>query len=121
MVATVSMTINGFLTPYATHFRDRGWRVEAAANGATTDPGFQGIFDELHELPLSRSILDVGGMLRTANAISRIVEGGFDIVHVHTPIAAFVTRAAIRRLPPRSGQPSSTRRTASISIRAEVV
>ena len=99
-VATVSMTIKGFLTPYATHFRERGWRVEAAANGATTDPGLQGIFDELHELPLSRSILDVGGMLRALEAISRIVEGGFDIVHVHTPIAAFVTRAAIRRMPP---------------------
>ncbi len=102
MVATVSATIRGFLVPYASHFRHMGWHVEAAANGATVDPGLDGIFDELHELPLSRSILDAPGILRTLNSLSRILESGFDIVHVHTPIAAFVTRAAIRRLPARS-------------------
>jgi len=99
MVATISATIRGFLTPYAAHFRHMGWRVEAAANGATVDPGLEGIFDELHELPLSRSILDVGGIARSMNAISRILASGYDIVHVHTPIASFVTRAAIRRMP----------------------
>ena len=99
MVATVSATIRGFLLPYATHFRGLGWRVEAAANGVTSDPGLEGVFDELHELPLSRSIIDAGGIVRTLVELSRILKGGFDIVHVHTPIAAFVTRAAIRRLP----------------------
>lgn len=99
MVATISPTIRGFLTPYAAHFRRIGWRVEAAANGATSDPGLEGIFDQLHELPLSRSILDAGGIVRGMNAISRILASGYDIVHVHTPIAAFVTRAAIRRMP----------------------
>ena len=99
MVSTVSATIRGFLVPYATHFRSMGWRVEAAANGATIDPGLAGIFDELHELPLSRSIFDAAGVLRTLRSLSRILKPGFDIVHVHTPIAAFVTRAAVRRLP----------------------
>ncbi len=95
MVATVSMTIRGFLTPYATHFREMGWHVDAAANGATSNPDLVGIFDQLHELPLSRSILDVRGILRAMSAITRILDRDYDIVHVHTPIAAFVTRAAI--------------------------
>ncbi len=99
VVATIAATIRGFLTPYASHFRRMGWHVEAAANGATVDPGLEGIFDGLHEVPLSRSILDFGGILRATAAISRILESGYDIVHVHTPIAAFVTRAAIRRMP----------------------
>lgn len=99
IVATISATIRGFLTPYAAHFRQMGWRVDAAASGATVDPGLEGFFDQLHDLPLSRSIFDVGGMLRTMQGLSRILETGYDIVHVHTPIASSVTRAAIRRIP----------------------
>ena len=76
-----------------------GWRVEAAANGATVAPELDGAFDRLHELPLSRSVLDVRGIVRTLNDLSRILATGYDIVHVHTPIAAFVTRLAVRRMP----------------------
>lgn len=101
MVATIAPTIRGFLLPYAAHFREMGWRVDAAANGAAVDAGLED-FDRRHELPLSRSILDVVGIIRTMDAITRILESGYDIVHVHTPIAAFVTRAAIRRMPAAS-------------------
>lgn len=99
MVATIFHTIHGFLTPYAAYFREMGWRVEAAANGAMMGPELEGVFDQVHELPLSRSILDAAGIWRTLRALRRILEPGFDIVHVHTPIAAFVTRAAIRAMP----------------------
>ncbi len=98
MVSTIAHSLV-FVLPYAAHFRQKGWRVEAAASGATVDPMVEGYFDALHEIPLSRSILDVGGIVRGLRAISGIVGSGYDIVHVHTPIAAFVTRAAIRRLP----------------------
>ena len=101
MVATVSATI-GVPTPYAAHFRRMGWRVDAAANGTTVDAGVQGVFDQLHELGLSRSLFDVRGILRAMTDLSRILASGYDIVHVHTPIAAFVTRAAIRRMPPET-------------------
>jgi glycosyltransferase involved in cell wall biosynthesis len=100
VVATVAPTIRQFLVPYAIHLRKLGWRVDAAANGAIGDPVLQDSFDSLHELPLSRSILDVRGMLRGYRAVSAILnEARPDIVHVHTPIAAFVTRLAVRRIP----------------------
>lgn len=102
IVSTVSSTIRAFLTPYAAHFRRMGWRVDAAANGAEADPALASFFDHRYELPLSRSILDIGGMLRTMQSLSRILESGYGVVHVHTPIAAFVTRAAIRRMPAES-------------------
>ena len=98
MVTTIAHTLK-FVLPYAAHFRQAGWRVEAAASGATVDPALEGLFDRLHELSLSRSILDVRGILHSLRDFSGVLESGFDIVHVHTPIAAFVTRAAIRRLP----------------------
>lgn len=100
VIATVAPTIRQFLVPYALHLRKLGWRVDAAANGASGEPVLQEAFDTLYELPLSRSILDLRGMLRGFRAVSAILdEARPDIVHVHTPIAAFVTRLAVRRMP----------------------
>jgi len=97
-VATVSHTLRHFLIPYAAHFRALGWRVDAAASGSSVDPALHDAFDHVYEIPLSRSIRDVNGLVRTGQALSRILESGPDIVHVHTPIAAFVTRLSARRV-----------------------
>ncbi|MCI0582981.1 MAG: glycosyltransferase family 1 protein, partial [Chloroflexi bacterium] len=59
IVATVSGTIAAFLAPYAAHFRALGWRVDAAASGAASDPRLLDAFDHVHDLPLSRSVRDV--------------------------------------------------------------
>jgi glycosyltransferase involved in cell wall biosynthesis len=99
MVATVSISIRAFLIPYARHFRALGWRVDAAANGARADAALRDAFDHVYELPLSRSVLDLNGIARGERAISAVLESGPDIVHVHTPIAAFITRLAVRRMP----------------------
>jgi glycosyltransferase involved in cell wall biosynthesis len=99
-VTTISSTIGTFLLPYAARLRALGWRVDAAASGTVHDPRLEGSFDQLHELPLSRSMLDVAGMRRGAQEIARIVrETRPDIVHAHTPIAAMISRLAVRRLP----------------------
>lgn len=100
IVATVSRTIAGFLLPYAAHFRALGWRVDAAANGATRDSRLLAAFDNAYELPLSRSLRDVGGLQRGLDALEEILETAPDIVHVHTPIPGFLTRLAVRRMPP---------------------
>jgi glycosyltransferase involved in cell wall biosynthesis len=97
-VATVAPTIR-FLVPYAAHFRALGWRVDAVASGAGDDQVLQESFDHVYELPLSRSIRDVTGIVRAGRAMSELLGAGLDIVHVHTPIAAFVTRVAVRRSP----------------------
>lgn len=50
-----------------------------------------------HEIDCSRT-LSFGSVKKTIQQIREIVEnGGFDIVHCHTPIAAFCTRLACRR------------------------
>jgi glycosyltransferase involved in cell wall biosynthesis len=99
MVATVASTIDAFLVPYAEHFRDAGWRVEAAASGAA-ELARTGAFDRLHEVPFSRSIRDVRSLLQAYWSIRSVIgQGAFDLVHVHTPIASFLARAAIRLVP----------------------
>ena len=98
-IATVALTVRYFLVPLADRFRSQGWRVAAAARGATTDDVLIRSFDEIHELPLSRSILDVGGIAAGYRALVAILETGPDIVHLHSPIASFLARLAARRLP----------------------
>ena len=103
-VTTVAATARHFLAPYAIHLRSRGLTVDVAANGADRDAALHHAFDRVYELALSRSMRDVFGHVRGARRIRRILSAGYEIVHVHTPIAAFVTRAVIRTLPP-SGRP----------------
>lgn len=99
IVTTIATTLRSFLLPYAAHFRALGWRVDAAASATAGDPTLRQAFDHVYELPLSRSILDVGGILRSERAMAAILEAGYDLVHVHTPIASLVTRIAVRRMP----------------------
>jgi glycosyltransferase involved in cell wall biosynthesis len=99
MVATVWSTVNGFLLPYAAHFRNLGWRVDVAVRGTPRDPSMLEAFDHVYELPLSRSMRDVRGLTRGLRALREVLETAPDIVHVHTPIAGFLTRLAVRAMP----------------------
>ncbi len=99
MVTTIPATLRAFLLPFADHFRALGWRVEAAAAGIEDVPALREHFDACHALPLSRNPLS-GDLLRAPAAIRRLVAAGaYDIVHVHTPIAAFLVRFALRGRP----------------------
>jgi len=99
-VTTVPITLEAFLVPFAEHFRSQGWRVDALANGASTNPHIADSFDARFDVAWSRNPLDPGNLRGSSAEVRRIVtDGGYDIVHVHTPIAAFVTRWALRRLP----------------------
>jgi glycosyltransferase involved in cell wall biosynthesis len=103
-LATVPQPIRNFYLPYADHFRAGGWRVTAAAAGATRDAALADHFDEVHEVAISRSVLDPRNYVRTPLAIRRLLSG-IDVVHVHTPIAAFIARLMARTLP-RSRRPA---------------
>lgn len=99
-VTTVPVTLEAFLLPFATHFRKKGWRIDALANEATQRTGLLGEFDTIYDITWSRNPLAVSDHFDTWNRVRRVaIEGRYDIVHVHTPIAAFVTRLALRSLP----------------------
>lgn len=99
-VSSVPLTLTYFMIPYARHFRELGWRVDAAAAGAPQNAELTAAFDDVHHVSFSRSIRDVRRLLRGDRDIERVVrQVAPDIVHVHTPIAAFITRLALRRMP----------------------
>ena len=99
LVAANLPMLAAFLLPYAEHFRERGWQVDALANGATRDEQAVSAFDHVYDISWTRSPKDVGGLMRAARDVRRLVrQEGYDIVHVHGPIPAFVTRWALRHV-----------------------
>jgi len=103
LVTTVAVTLRAFLLPLASHFRSMGWRVDALASGATSCRLCREGFDQVFEASWGRNPFALGQNLRAAREVRAVVRrGGYDLVHVHTPVAAWVTRLALRL---RSGHP----------------
>lgn len=97
MIATVPDTLRGFLLPFAEHFRRRGFRVDAMAAGVSGCRDSVAAFDRVWEVAWSRNPLDLRN-LAVARRV-RDVATRYDLVHVHTPVASFVTRLALRGRP----------------------
>lgn len=95
-ITTVADTIRAFMLPFAYHFRDRGWRVDAMAKGISSSPECVQAFDKVWEIEWSRNPLDIRNFIVAPKVIREVMaEGKYDIVHVHTPVAAFVSRYAL--------------------------
>ncbi len=99
IIATVPQMLRACLLPFADHFRAQGWQVDAMASEFKQAPEVIAHFDQVWEIPFSRNPLFLSNLLTAPKQIRRIVtEQGYDIVHVHTPVAAFVVRFALRQL-----------------------
>jgi glycosyltransferase involved in cell wall biosynthesis len=99
MVTTIPATLRGFLLPFAEHFRNQGWQVDAMACGVSDCAKCNHVFDRVWDVEWSRNPLDPRNFLKTPSTIQEVVrKEQYDIVHVHTPVAAFVTRYALRNL-----------------------
>jgi glycosyltransferase involved in cell wall biosynthesis len=99
LASTVSITLQTFLLPYVAHFRSQGWRVDGVARGLANAPRCQAAFDRCYEIEWTRKLSQVSHLRASQQSLRRlVVENGYDIVHVHTPIAAFVTRYTLRNM-----------------------
>jgi glycosyltransferase involved in cell wall biosynthesis len=99
IVTTIPSTLNAFLLPFAHYFRAQGWRVDAMACGITANTECLQAFDRLWDIQWSRNPLNPINLAVAPGIIQEIVQQEkYDIVHVHTPVAAFVTRYALKNL-----------------------
>lgn len=96
MVTTIAATMPFFL-PFVSRLRRLGWRVDGLAAGLLDEPELAKGFNTVYDARWGRNPLDVvastGGMRDAKRAMSST---HYDVVHVHTPIAAFATRLAAR-------------------------
>jgi len=103
-VATISETLRGFFLPFVDYFRRHGWTVDGAASGIESCPDCRAHFDSVTNIAWSRNPVDPRNVLSAPARVREIVtEGRYDIVHVNTPVAAFVTRMALRDRDPKRG------------------
>jgi len=99
------VTLRHFLIPFSSHFRAQDWVVDGMAQGVSGCVECVKAFDHVWDVAWSRNPMDLRNMLVAAWQIRSIVaREGYDLVHVHTPVAAFVTRYALRDLR-RKGRP----------------
>jgi len=97
MVSTCSITLKTFLLPYARFFRSKGWIVDAMASGVNDCAGCKEAFDNTYNVTWSRDPIDFQNLQAVETVRSTVNDGGYDIVHVHTPVASFLTRFALRK------------------------
>lgn len=92
-VTTVSRTVNAFLVPHIEMLLDKGYKVDCACS---IDKSFNkkliGRGVKVHKLPFSRNPFGINNIRAFKKLINLQKENHYDIVHVHTPIAAIYGR-----------------------------
>lgn len=100
VVTTVPVTINAFLLPFIKHFKSLGWQVDGMAQDLSKDQKCVDACDQIWDIQWSRNVLDPRNLLAGVSTVQEVVkQEKYDLVHVHTPIAAFVTRYALKKFP----------------------
>jgi glycosyltransferase involved in cell wall biosynthesis len=99
MIATVPSVFRDFLFPFADYFRSQGWQVDAMASKISACPRCTKTFNRVWDIEFSRNPRDLKNIFLAPRTIREVMATEqYDIVHVHTPIAAFVTRYTLKNL-----------------------
>jgi glycosyltransferase involved in cell wall biosynthesis len=97
VVTTVPITIRSFLLPLIEHCQSLGWQVDGMAQGIGGDRDCVETCDRIYDIQWSRNVFDPRNLWAGVSRVKQVVaQEDYDLVHVHTPIAAFVTRYALR-------------------------
>jgi glycosyltransferase involved in cell wall biosynthesis len=102
IIANVASMLREFLLPFAEHYTRLGWHVDGMVGEATTvaDTGEElKIYKHIHRVAWSRNPLDPRNFLQAPQTIRNVVaKENYDLIHVHAPIPAFITRYALRNV-----------------------
>ncbi len=99
IVTTVPQTIRAFLLPFATYFRQQGWRIDAMTGNPTSYDDIYSHFTNVWEVNFSRNPFALNHFTTIPKMIRRLIsQEKYDLIHVHSPVAAFVTRFALRKI-----------------------
>lgn len=99
-VTTISLTMNTFFKPHLQMLTEEGNTVDIACNARDLelDLLYEKMGCKFFQIDFSRSPLSVDN-IKAYRQLKKIVEeGGYDIVHCHTPNAAVITRLVCRNI-----------------------
>lgn len=97
-VASVYRHFTAFHIPYMQYFQSQGYEVWAAGTGNEDKEKLQQLNITCVDIPFSRSPLSTQNITAYQALKKLFHEERFDLVHVHTPVAALLTRAAFRNI-----------------------
>lgn len=98
-VASVYRHLTVFHIPYMQYFQSQGYEVWAAAGVGNEDKeNLQKLNIKCVDIPFSRSPLSTKNLTAYKALKDLFHRESFDLVHVHTPIAALLARAAFRKV-----------------------
>ena len=97
-VASVYRHLTAFHIPYIQYFQKQGYAVYAAGTGDEDKKNLQKINVTCIDIPFSRSPLNSRNFAAYKQLKQLLIKEKFDLVHVHTPVAALLTRAAFRKI-----------------------
>ena len=88
-----------FHIPYLKMFKEMGWETAVAARNDYDDPSECVIpyCDTYYDIPFERNPIKLSNLKAYKSLKDIIDEGGYDIVHCHTPVGAMLTRLAARK------------------------
>ncbi len=95
-VASVYRHLTAFHTPYIKYFQSQGYEVWAAGTGTVDKKILENYNVKCVDIPFSRSPLSVKNVSAYKALKKLFSTEKFEIVHVHTPVASFLARAAFR-------------------------
>ena len=100
IATTIGLTIRTFLLPHIRYWRDRNWVVDGASFESENSAELSDAFDSFYCVNWSRNPLDLRLQWKGFRQIRRLmIVGGYDLVHVHTPVASFLLRLAAATIP----------------------
>lgn len=100
-LCAVDFTLKHFLLPLIDGMQDHGWEVTSVCSDGPEIPGMRAKGYAIDTIPIARSL----NVFRHAVSVVRLAayfrRQRFDILHVHTPVAALVARVAafVARVP----------------------
>ena len=115
IVASVASMIDQFNIPNIKLLRELGYEVHVACNflegNTCSDERIAALKKKLtdmsvgfYQLPFSRSVSALGAHLGAYKALKKMLdEGGYDIVHCHSPIGSIICRLAARSARKKQG------------------
>lgn len=97
-VTTIDLTINTFLIPHIEHLIKSGYKVDCLCNIKNkVKDSLLNIGVCAHNVNFSRNPFSIKNF-KAIKEIKKIQDKyKYDIIHVHTPIASFITRLALRK------------------------
>ncbi len=93
-VASITGHITAFHIPFLELLKKSGYEIEVAAKGEREIP----FCDKHYEIGFERNPFKLANIAAYKKIKKTIKDGGYDLIHCHTPVAAFLTRMAARKV-----------------------